>query len=516
MEFGWNCDTSSLSFERIVQAMRDSRAHTHLIMVDNTTPFLKIGDIDNIKRYLNALPNITLIVRVFSRLEGDFSAYPSAVEYQRNWAWVRTQLGTELCKRVVFDDPVNEPQIGSGDDLTSQVYVERCLDMVEAAANAGIKLAIGAFSVGSLPEKTVPTIYRPLWLALKEYKQAISYHSYGAIPFEAGETAPLDIVLDAKKARAYMKDERWPISHGGWLLAEPYRIIQACEALGFTPEIYLTECLVDNVLGQNPQLKEAWRAKYGIDAFMRDPRGVQCWERYLTEFFSAEGLDFQHSLYALFRHARKNIFYHSAFKGACIFALNAQWGYGYDGKPDGTHKHAGSNFDRPEFELFRKNLLGMINTEVYATPTPVPTPTPEPTFPSFTLYPAQVRSITGSNIRSKPNEGVIGVIPQTWTDCMLSKEYKPFEGYNWYMIEVVSYGVLRQGWVADTLAFEFKHTETPPPPPKQFVVRWNGSVSITVSEADLDKIIANAELEIASAKLELEALKAAKLDSPVF
>ena len=515
MEFGWNCDTSSLSFERIVQAMRDSKATTHLIMIDNTTPFLKIGDIENIKRYLNALPNITLIVRVYSKLEGDYKAYPSAAEYQKNWAWVKAQLGA-LSSRVILDDPTNEPNLAPAGSNDAALYVERCVALVKAASLAGIKLAVGAFSVGSLQESIISTTYRPLWLALKEYKQAISYHSYGAIPFEAGETAPLNIVLDAKKARAYMKDERWPMSHGGWLLAEPYRIIQACEALGFTPEIYLTECLVDNVLGQDPVTKEAWRAKYGIDAFMRDPRGVQCWERYLTEFFSAEGLDFQHSLYALFRHARKNIFYHPAFKGACIFALNAQWGYGYDGKSDGTHKHAGSNFDRPEFELFRKTLLGMINTEVYVTPTPVPVPTPSPIFPTFSLFPAQVRSLTGSNIRSAPNGTVIGQVPQMWADCLLSKASTYYDSYNWYTIEIVLDGNVKKGWVADTLAFEFNHTVTPPPPPKQFVVRWNGSVQITVSESDLDKIIENAELEIAKAELELEALRAAKLDNLPF
>jgi hypothetical protein len=397
--------------------MQASRASSHLIMLDNRTFFFRQGEIDTIKRYCNALPNATIIVRLFHDEQGDWKSYPNAAEYQANWAWVKQQLGS-LATRVVFDDPCNEPNLAPASHPDTALYVDRCVKLIEAAGNAGIKLAIGAFSVGSLQESVLSSTYKPLWQALKIHRQAISWHLYGAIPFEAGEIAPLDIVLDASKARAYMKDERWPMSHQGWLIAESFRVIQICESMGFVPDIYITECIVDNVLGQNPVVKEAWRAKYGLDMFMRDPRGIRCWSRYLTEFFAQEGLSFEHSIMTLLTHARKNILYHPAFKGACLFALNAQWDYGYDGRADGTNKHAGSNFDRPEYTLLRSTLLGIVNTQVF--PTPMPEPAPE------TLVLKRIRSTDAkTNWRQSPgtSAAILGTIGSEWTEANVSSAY---------------------------------------------------------------------------------------------
>lgn len=429
MRFGYNIDLSSIDHNRAIDAMIKSRADVHLLMFGNGGFFWQFGDIQLAKMFLERVPNATFILRMWNRNEGDWKRYPQASEYQANWAWAKGQLGN-YANRIVFDDPVNEPQMPSNDNASHPdmaAYVARCVAMVEAASKAGVKLAVGAFAVGTLQESVLATTYKPLWNALKTHKQALSYHAYGAIPFEAGETEDISIVLDARKARAYMKDARWPMTHGGWLLAETYRVIQICEGLGFTPEIYLTESIVDNVFNsQTSHIKEQWRAKYGIEMFQRDPRGVRTWERYLKEFFEAEGLSFEYGIAKLLDHARKNIFYHPAFKGACLFALNAQWDYGYDGRGDGTNKHAGSNYDRPEYKLFRDTLLGIVNTTVYpSTPVPPPPPPPMPD-PDIPMLDAKIRSkaIEGTRIRQAPQNGaVLGIIPNTWIDAKIQANY---------------------------------------------------------------------------------------------
>jgi hypothetical protein len=504
VSFGYHCDTGSISFERAVEAMKASRASHHLIMVSNNTFFFRQGEIDTIKRYCQTVPEATFIVRLYNSNKGNWRAYPTASEYETNWRWVKQQLGA-YASRVIFDDSVNEPNMAAPTSFDAGHYINRCIAMVEAASRAGIKLAVGAFAVGTLQEALLTSAYMPLWQALKKHNQAISYHGYGAIPFEAGETAPLEIVLDATKARAYMKDEKWPMSHGGWLLAEPYRIIQACAAIDYVPEIYLTECIVDNVLGHRPDVKEAWRAKYGIDMFMRDPRGIRTWEKYMKEFFASDGLDFEHGIAKLLEHARKNIYYHPAFKGACLFALNAQWDYGYEGKPNGTHKEAGSNYDRPEYTLFRHELLARVNTMTIDTPKPPETPLP-PVYPDFALFPHKVRTLKQSNIRKTPDGDLLSstAITTEWQDAKLSKENYAKSGLQWHRIEINGL----TGWVAKTTNFEFAEIAAPPPPEKRFYVMV-GTVQVQVSESDLDKLIAGKRLELA-------ALEAAKLDSVLF
>lgn len=504
--FGYNIDAASISYERAIEAMRASKADCHLVMVDNRTFFYQQGEIDTIKKYCAALPNTTIIVRLFNNAQSDWKKYPHALEdkaskYQENWAWAKQQLGI-YANRVAFDDPCNEPNLAPANHPDAALYAKRCIALIEAASAAGIKLAIGAFSVGSLQEDSLSTIYKPLWEALKRHKQAISWHLYGAIPFEAGETAPLSIVLNATHARAYMKDERWSMAHQGWLMAESYRVIQLCEAMGFTPEIYISECIVDNVLGQAPEIKEAWRAKYGLDMFMRDPRGVRTWSKYLEEFFRADGLDFQQGLAKLLQHARKNIFYHPAFKGACLFALNAQWDYGYEGRMDGTNKHAGSNYDRPEFSLFRSELLSKVNTEIMTTPIPPTTAVPFPALTSPLWENGTLTLGDSTNLRSQPtntSNNVVKTLPAGSYKAKQFPETKLADGYTWYayVIEQANQPSLN-GWVARRATTTWQKEIVIPPPQveREYFVDVLGGGTLKVKEHVLDALIEVKRLEL--------------------
>ncbi len=416
VKFGFNWDTGSVSFEQAIPAMQAAKANAHLLMLDPGGFFLRAGDLDTIRKVASAVPDCTLIIRIYSRNEGRWTDYPSASQYEQHWRWIRQQLDGALTKRLVFDDPVNEPNLAGSDRLAARVYVSRCIELVKAANNAGIKLAIGAWSVGTPHESLFEAEYLPLWKLLAQSKQAISMHLYGAIPFEAGELAPLDIVLDAKLARSAMRG-KWSVSYAGWFIGRAYRIIQIFAKYGLgTPEIYVTECIVDNVFNSsNSQIKEAWRAKYGIDMYQRDPRGIFCWERYLAEMFPE--YQFDEAIAYLLSYARKNIFYHEAFKGACLFALNAQWGY-----PNGSNRQAGSNYADGKLSRFRSELLPKVNVERIDMPV---------------TYKARISSKTTSNVRGSADTSapIVLILTNAWILADVTEVNISNDGYEWLQVK---------------------------------------------------------------------------------
>jgi len=137
----------------------------------------------------------------------------------------------------------------------------------------------------------------------------------------------------------------------------------------------------------------------------------------------------------------------------------------------------------------------------------IPVPTPEPTFPDFALLPYRVRTLKQSNIRKTPEGELLSstAITTEWQDAMMSVQTWQGQDFAWARIELNGLS----GWVAKTTNFEYELIEVvPPPPPKRYLVNIN-NVQIEVSLAELDSLIANAELE-------LEALKTAKLDKIPF
>jgi hypothetical protein len=477
VKIGYNCDTASLTFERIVEVMKASKADYHLIMIQPQGAFLQLGDIATIRKYLEALPTTKFIVRVYNKLEGNWASYPKASEYQENWANVRAALGDTYTKRLIFDDPVNEPNLAGDNVLEAKKYVDRCLELLEAAKSAGIKLAIGAWSVGTPHENLYKTVYLPLWKKLAEYKMGISYHAYAmAIP-EIGELDDAKLILDPATARKSIRLGKWPLSHKGYLIARPYRWIQLWEEfkLGTPenpyPEIYITEAITDNVFNESiAWIKDLWRQKsWGIDAFNRDPRGIQAWEKYLLEAFKEDGLNFGQILQFLTRHARKNIFYHPAFKAVCLFALNAQWGYAYAGHPmNGTHKEAGSNYDRPEFDTFRNVYLAEINSELLSeTSPPMPIAFPATDSP---LWKDGTLTLNAVRLRSQPDINPTNVVT-TLTGTFEAKrhEHEPNEpiladGYTWHAYSFIDNQIIRKVWLArEVVTWVEKPIVIPPP-----------------------------------------------------
>jgi hypothetical protein len=397
--FGYHLDSESYSYETLLAMVRASGASHHLLMINPHGFFLGAGDILTIQRWLADCPNVTFIIRVYSASEGNWISYPSPAEYESHWRWVAKQFTPEQLARLVFDDCVNEPNLGGTDIGAARAYVARCVAMVKAASNAGIKFAVGAWSVGTPHESLFETEYMPLWKALAQYKQGISYHAYGAIPLEAGELVNIKAVLDAENAQSVMTKDRWSISHGGWLLARPFRFVEIFRKYGLgTPEIFITEGIVDNVFnGDTSDVKEAWKAKYGSPQYP-DPRGVQAWGKFLGKMYPNKSLSY--AVAELLRHAKRKIFYHKAFKTVILFAANRQWGY-----PDGKHREAGSNYASEDLAELRNVYLPLINAEIYNDEIPPK----EPPMPIETWERIQVRSnrTDWTNCRDLPSTGAI-------------------------------------------------------------------------------------------------------------
>lgn len=483
VRIGFNWDTSSINFDTAIPAMRASNASGHLMMIDNGGFFLRAGDLDSIRKVAAALPNCIIMVRLFHRNEGDWQNYPRADIYENHWKWVKNQLGAELCKRLVFDSPFNEPRLSGSNAAAAKPFVDYCVALVQAAVNAGIKLAIGAFSVGTPHESLLKTVYLPLWQICAKHGQGIGLHLYGAAIPEIGELVDMRMVLDPKASRAAMQDKRWPLDHAGWLIARAYRIIKIWEEfrLGTPehpyPELYIEESLIDNPFNaSNSDTKEEWRRNYGIQRYQYDPRGVSTWERWLVLAFPE--LSFDKIVAKLVSHARKNIFYHPAFKVVCLFALNAQWDYGYGEHLNGTNKEAGSNYDRPEFNNFRSVLLPAINAEIYED------------FPMPILYDATISSKSISNIRVLPSATALfhSASPLTTTPIEVKIAKEPtvvngqtiIDGFQWLDLSING----ERGYIAKTQNVIIEYVPIVPTEPLYEVALGYATIRMTAQQVD--------------------------------
>ena len=505
VKYGFNADTSSVSYEKILASFRASGAEYNMVMLDPSSYFLGVGDIATIRKYLTDLPNTKLIVRTFSNSQGDWQKYPSAEKYQAHWLWIRTQLGDTHTKRIVLDFPINEPNLGGSDPTLARPFVNYCISLVKAAAVAGVKIAIGAFSVGTPHETLFETEYLPLWKAIKQYGMGISLHLYGWIPFEAGELVPLNVVLNAPLARHFMLDEHWSKDYQGWYIGRAYRYIQVFERHGLgLPELFVTECLVDNIANADTSaIKEGWKAKYANNVYP-DPRGVRAWEKYLKEMFPE--LDFQSSLKLLFRHARKNIFYSPAFKALCIFALNAQWDY-----PNGTNREAGSNFAVPALDVFTMKYISEINAETYEDNPPMPTKDSVP-FPNAEspLWELGTLIITNEsvNMRSEPYlddkyKVADGLKKGVYIAKRHNEERPKTDNHFWHAYQFVQDSILRKVWIADSVIGTWKADEIIPPPQseREYFIDVTGGGTTIMKESVLDALIVYKQLELEGLKI---------------
>jgi hypothetical protein len=521
VKFGYNIGTDSISYESAIASMKASGGDGHLIMIANGDYFLKLGDLETIRKYLGALPTATLIIRLYHKSEGNWSLYPTAAEYENHWRWVKTQLGTEAMKRIVFDSPFNEPNLAGDNPLAAKPFVDYCRALVKAAYNAGVKVAIGAFSVGTPHEKLLNTVYVPLWQDCAKYKQGISLHLYAAAIAELGETIGLDTVLDPVKSRAALVDKKWPMDMQGWFIGRAFRIIQIWQDLGLgTPELYVTEGIIDNIFNSgSSHIKDQWREKFGLAQYEKDPRGAACWEKWLLEVFRydmdssiGKPLDFQQTLGVLFRHARKNIFYHAAFKVVCIFALNAQWGLGYGTYPKGTNYGAGSNFDHPLFDRFRKEYLPAINAEIMGETMPEPIPFPDLASPLWEAGTLVLKSAT--NVRNQPTLAKSSLITTLPIGNYKAKQFlttEQKEGYSWHAYQIIRENAAPLNvWVAKEIIGEWiKDIVIPPPVPTLEEIYYGSSYGLEVrlTKPEWQNLIKSHEFMAKYHQYTVEALK---------
>lgn len=483
VRFGYNWDTESIPFEKAIPTMQAANASAHLMMVNPRSFWLGVGDIANIKKVLAALPNCELIIRIFHTNQGDWKTYPDAIQYENHWRWYKSKFTDAEWTRLIWDDPCNEA--GTSNDSVTEIraYVKRCVLLVEAAGRVGMKFAVGAWSVGTPHEKWYENEFMVLWRAIATNRQAISYHGYATIPPLAGETLPIELVLDPVASLASMTEQRVSLDHAGWLIARMYRVIKIFKKyeLG-VPELYITEGIIDNIYNSsNSDVKEEWKRLHGMNEAMDDPRGPRSHTNFLNKMFAGQNKTFSQMLGVIHRWVRKFIFYHPAFKAVCLFALNFQWDYRYGGYTnDGQHKQALSNFDRPEYDDFRMIELPAINAEIINMediPMAVSFPSKsDPAWRDGTL------TAIGKNARIQP-DGTAAKVTLDLSKPVQAKRYPTLnrdapDAFDWYAYQINGNDV----WIANTTGLIWE--EVIPDEPKYQVYLGHMSLNLTAKEID--------------------------------
>jgi hypothetical protein len=428
MKYGFNIDASQAHIP--LDDIRRVNAPYHLVM---TAPPGGISDnnaLAQIDRYQQALPNSQLVWRTYNAHEGNWSKYEPAATIIARW-------NAEGRKHIIRDDPCNEPNIGN-----DAAYVARCVELLDRAADAGFRVAIGAFSVGTPHHDAIQRgVYDPMLQAIARGNHFLSYHSYGhGIP-DVGELRPLDALTDPKAAYQGMIRKRWEVRTGYWYLRRSDWFVMRARQLGLpdTPTL-MTEACFDQI-NVNPALMDNLRRTYGMPEYLNDLRGVLSWEKYWNAA--------QAHLQDIMEYLADYVYYPDYIKGVMLFAINRQWR-----APQGHDWGAGGS-----------TMINMIRDVNYAVKQdPVYEPQPEPVQPDVTWHVELVSPVRGAvNIRKEPSTSapVVAKLATDRTEIEVSPRTR--DTANYVFQEVRLNGV--RGWVA------------------REVVRWHGKpVADTIAQ----------------------------------
>lgn len=275
------------------------------------------------------LPNTIIIHRDYSRFEGEeWALRPNPAEWIFRWRG-------EGCYEVIRYT-TNEPSL-----YDVGAFIASEIALMEAARNEGIRLAVGNFAVGTLPDWAVNGGLFDEWLrAVIRGKHKVGGHEYttGILPFGVGVYSREQLISpDAMHPDNWVTD--LPIAYlpfsaqaGYHPLTSPFGeyersqvirpvVAQSAECGGVLPsywhilrtswllmraecigldssqiQIINTEGLWDNLSDINVpggiEPVQMWREQYGIDKYFRDMRGIpsydNLWSAYYPQWTDAE------------------------------------------------------------------------------------------------------------------------------------------------------------------------------------------------------------------------------------
>lgn len=274
-------------------------------------------------------PDALIIHRDYSTLEGDeWHQRPDEQQWIARWQ-------AEGCLEVIRYT-TNEPSL-----YDVGAFIQSEIELMDAAAAAGIRLSVGNFGVGTLPDWAVSQGLFDEWLrAVLRGGHVIGAHEYttGILPFGSGQYSRAQL-LDANA----MSPASWitdlPIAYAPFLaqsdldpITSPYGdyeqaiaprpvgaqaaacgsrlpsywhllrttwLLLRAECIGLDADelvIVNTEGLWDNlsdidIPGQISPIQE-WRARFGLERYMWDMRGIpsyeNLWKAYFPQWTPAE------------------------------------------------------------------------------------------------------------------------------------------------------------------------------------------------------------------------------------
>ncbi len=364
-DIGYNVDTGSVPKFKMINDMIKSGSNFHLIMSTPPNGIAGSGDLNLLWDVYNALSptmvnnkELTLMWRWYSNLEGGWKLYPSPTIYQS------VLSGMDLPPNTILDSVSNEPELGGNSISVNKEYIEFERKMLKACYDAGVRYAVGAFSVGTPHEQLIATgIYDDLLRDVSTYNGALSVHLYNQFPFEAGETHPFDIMLRTEENKQLIRhlvfnNVKWGDykEYMGWYAGRMRWWEKRCFDLNIPmPDSYVSEGVTD-ILTIPTQIMSAWKNSFGIDIYQNDPRGILTWFNHMKWVFPE--LSINEIIVLLLRHLRDNILYQDYIKGLALFGYNRNWDY-----PSGSHKESGHNWENAALDGFRESGLIQLNRE---------------------------------------------------------------------------------------------------------------------------------------------------------
>jgi hypothetical protein len=314
----------------------------HLI---TTAPEMGINsesDVALIDEWAAALSPAEIVWRSHSPLEGDWSMYPSNDEIVKRWL-------TEERPDYIRDDPSYEPSLSGDDPSTNSRYVKSRADLLRKATAAGIKVAVGAFRVGTPHADLIANgTYDDLIRAVLEGGHYFSVHEYcPGIP-GAGDVFPYEALLEPESVKSKMKDDDWPTDASYNLLRHSDHFVLRAREMGLAdPQIIVTEAFID-LIPNAVDVLEQLQDKYGIPAYNKDLRGVLAWRMYYADAFPEKS--FSDVITQLCKYIEEAVYHPDYIQGVCLFSLN--WD---EDTPEGH------NFLNPFLDNFRKTGLPNLN-----------------------------------------------------------------------------------------------------------------------------------------------------------
>lgn len=300
--------------EEVQQHAKDIGAPFHLIMTNPPNGINGDDEIANVDDWANAFQPAQIVWRTKSNVEGDWTVFASNEEIVKRWL-------DEDRPQYIRDDPFSEPSLVGNDPKANSRYVQSRTDLLRMAAIADIKVAVGAFRVGTPSHDLIADgTYDDLIRAVVEGGHYFSVHEYcPGIP-GAGDVFPYENLLKPHRVIKNMKVEQWPSQVDYRLLRRSDHFVLRAREIGLSdPQIIVTESFID-LIPYAKEVLEQLKDKYGIPAYNKELGGVLAWRMYYADAFPEK--PFSEVVTQLTKYMEENVYYPEYIKGVCLFSLD--------------------------------------------------------------------------------------------------------------------------------------------------------------------------------------------------